>query len=64
MSDRRRNGNRSKVRELTAEGWSAKQIGEALNISPSTVYAHRHQMRKVNERKAETDSRRVERAAR
>jgi FixJ family two-component response regulator len=56
MTDRRRNGNRSKVRELTAEGWSAKQIGEALNISHNTVYAHRHQIKKTRRPIAHVDT--------
>ena len=60
MTDRRRNGNRTKVRELSAEGWSARKIGEYLGISPNTVYAHRHQMRKINEQKPETNLRRTE----
>ena len=41
-----RNGNRRRVEELTLQGWSATQIGRALGISPSTVYAHRHAARK------------------
>lgn len=41
-----RNGNRRRVEDLTLQGWSATQIGRALGISPSTVYAHRHAAKK------------------
>jgi len=58
-----RNGNRHKVGELTAEGLSAKEIGQVLNIKPGTVYFHRHKLRERDERQAETDPRRAERAA-